>query len=379
MATATEGDDNIGKVIEKFSLWKTLRITSWIQRFVNNCKVKKKHRKNGPLNTEDIESANTYWMRRTQRNHEDTEIFREDKEKLNLQKNGQGIYVCMGRVIGDYPIYLPSKDIFSEKIVERAHMMTLHGGVGFTMTEVRRQYWIPHLRRMSKGVIHRCHGCKRFHAIAFAKPKEANLPKDRTQGQRPFQVIGVDFAGPFTYINNETKDDKAYVLIYTCSLTRAVYIDVLPDQTLETLLSSVKTFIARRSRPEKIYSDNFSSFVAAAKRFKKITREEQMYDFLAKHKIKWQFNLNRAPWWGGQFERLIGLMKQTLYRTMGKLKPKLNEFKSLLVEVETVLNNRPLGYVEDDVQSVILTPNVMMFDTPIHIPREEEIDDDESL
>ena len=206
--------------------------------------------------------------------------------------------MCMGRVEGDYPAYLPAKDLFSEKIVERAHLKTLHGGVGFTITEVRRKYWIPQLRRMAKGVIHRCHGCKRFHAIAFTRPREGNLPRDRTQGNRPFQVIGVDFAGPFTYVKDHKTEGKAYVLLYTCSLTRAIYIDVLPDQTLEELLASIKTFIARRSRPEKIYSDNFSSFVAAAKWFKKIMREEQIHDFLAKQNIKWQFNLSRAPWWG---------------------------------------------------------------------------------
>ena len=36
-------------------------------------------------------------------------------------------------------------------------------------------------------------------------------------------------------------------------------------------------------------------------------------DFLAKQEIMWQFNLSRAPWWGGQFEQLIGIMKQSMY------------------------------------------------------------------
>ena len=134
---------------------------------------------------------------------------------------------------------------------------------------------MPQLRRLAKVVIHRCHGCKRFHAIAFTRSREGNLPKDRTQGDRPFQVMGVDFAGPFMYVKDRKTEGKAYVFLYTCSLTRAVYIDVLPDQTLEELLASIKTFIARRCGPEKVYSDNFSSFVAAAKWFKKIMKEEQ--------------------------------------------------------------------------------------------------------
>ena len=41
-----------------------------------------------------------------------------------------------------------------------------------------------------------------------------------------------------------------------------------------------------------------------------------MNDWLAKQNIRWQFNLNRAPWWDGQFERLIGIMKQSMYEAI---------------------------------------------------------------
>ena len=32
--------------------------------------------------------------------------------------------------------------------------------------------------------------------------------------------------------------------------------------------------------------------------------DEKLNDYLSRHGIKWQFNLNRAPLWGGQFDRL---------------------------------------------------------------------------
>jgi hypothetical protein len=73
---------------------------------------------------------------------------------------------------------------------------------------------------------------------------------------------------------------------------------------------SFKRFIARRGKPDKVYSDNAKTFVAAAKRVHKISKDDQINDYLAKNNIKWQFNLSKAPWWGGQYERLIGLVKQ---------------------------------------------------------------------
>ena len=42
-----------------------------------------------------------------------------------------------------------------------------------------------------------------------------------------------------------------------------------------------------------------------------------MNDWLAKQNIRRQCNLNRAPWWDGQFERLIGIMKQSMYEAIG--------------------------------------------------------------
>ena len=77
------------------------------------------------------------------------------------------------------------------------------------------------------------------------------------------------------------------------------------------------SLIARRGRPQKIYSDNGKTFVAAAKWLREIMKDERLHDWLAQHEIKWQFNTSRAPWWGGRFERIVGLIKQALYKAGG--------------------------------------------------------------
>ena len=112
---------------------------------------------------------------------------------------------------------------------------------------------------------------------------------------------------------------KAYILLLTCSLTHAICLELLPDQTLEQLQPTLKKFIARRGRPEKIYSDNFSTFVAAVKWIKKAIQNEAVHNLLANNHINRKFNLSRAPWWGGQFEGMAGLVKQTLYNNMKNL------------------------------------------------------------
>ena len=318
-------------------------------------------RKKGVLTTSETEQEVKRLIRREQERYSNTERFREDQLRLNLQKNSEGIYECRGRVQGNHPVYLPPKVTLSEKIVQDAHELTLHGGVALTMAFVRRNYWIPRLRQLTRSVYTRCYGCKRFHTAAFYRPPPGNLPVERTEGSSPFQVIGVDYAGPMTYRVSKKKEGKMYILLFACSLTRAIHLELITDQTTDGFIRCLKRFIARRGRPNTIYSDNGKSFVAAAKWLRNIMKEEKLQDYLAHRDIKWKFNLAKAPWWGGQFERLIGIMKQSIYKTIGRATLYLDEMEELLLDVEIAVNNRPLSYVEEDVQLPLLTPNLMMY------------------
>ena len=142
---SAKDDDQLKMLLTNYNLHNVLRVTAWIKRFIYNTQLKKSVRTGGPLTTDDIERAKIYWIKQTQQEYENADQFQEDKAKLNLQLDKTGIYRCMGRIVGDYPIYLQPKDIFSEKIVEDAHLCTLHGVVGVMMTKVRRRYWIPKL------------------------------------------------------------------------------------------------------------------------------------------------------------------------------------------------------------------------------------------
>ena len=58
---------------------------------------------------------------------------------------------------------------------------------------------------------------------------------------------------------------------------------------------------------------------------------------------------------GSQFERLIAVMKQSLYKSIGNGNLRWHELEEVILDVEITLNNRPLGYVEDYVQMPVLT------------------------
>ena len=186
-ATVTETKDNLDEVLMKNGFWKTVRITTWVRRFLNNCKQKKSARLNGPLTTIETDKEVRWWVQRAQESSSGTEKFEEDKLTLNLQKNGDGLYECRGRIQGNYPIYLPPSAVFSGKLVQDSHMLTLHGGVGLTMALIRRDYWILRLRQLTRKVVNGCFGCKKFQAKAFESPPPGNLPIDCAMGSIPFK------------------------------------------------------------------------------------------------------------------------------------------------------------------------------------------------
>ena len=368
-AGLTAATDCLDDLLEKFSLTKTLRVVAWIARFAGNSRLKREERMTGPLTTDEVQRQHLFWTKRAQRSLDDK--VTEDKQRLGLEENDEGIFECRGRIQGHYPVYLPDTHPYTVKLVEDAHRCTLHGGVGLTMARIRERYWVPRLRRLAKKVIKGCYGCRRFQVKATEKPPPGNLPRDRTEGNRPFQVVGVDFAGPIKYRVTQKKEGKAYIILYACSLTRALYLELSKSMGTSEFLRSLKRLVARKGRPEKIYSDNAKTFTATASWLKQVQKDERVHHYLSTENIKWQFNLSRAPWWGGQFERLVGLVKRALNKTIGNGRLSWNELEDVLLDVEVTLNNRPLDYVEDDVQLPLITPNTMQFIGTTVLPEKE--------
>ena len=69
--------------------------------------------------------------------------------------------------------------------------------------------------------------------------------------------------------------------------------------------------------------------------------------------VEWTFNLEKAPWWGGIFERC-------LKKSVGRTSLTYDELSTLVTEIEAVLNSRPLTYVSTDDLEEPLTPSHLL-------------------
>ena len=206
-------DDPLHQVLEKRGFWQTIHIMSWVARFIKASKKGKKYQLSGSLtiNLCQTDKQVKFWVERAQNSRLNTDTFREDQFKLNLHKNEESLYECRGRIQGIYAIYLPPDGLLTERIVHDR----------YTMSFVRQQYWVPQLRQLTKTVIRGCYGCKKFQVTAFSNPPAGKLPRDRTEGSAPFQVVGLDFAGPIGYKLNTKKNRKSIWFVICLQLNQS--------------------------------------------------------------------------------------------------------------------------------------------------------------
>ena len=112
--------------------------------------------------------------------------------------------------------------------------------------------------------------------------------------------------------------------------------------------------------------------MGAARWLKKIPSDEKLQSYPSDEGKACSFNLSRAPWWGGQFQRVIGLFKRAFYKTIGGGLLSWKELSEVIFEVETQLNRRLLSYVEENVQLPLLTPDFFLSQRSIRLPEQEQ-------
>ena len=114
-------------------------------------------------------------------------------------------------------------------------------------------------------------------------------------------------------------------------------------------------------------SDNGKTFTAAARFIKAVFKEDIVQNQLSGRGVEWTFNVEKAPWWGGAFERLVRSTKRCLKKMMGRARFSLDELNTALVEVEAIINSRPLTYLSSDDLREPLTPSHLLTAWPTHI------------
>ena len=200
-----------------------------------------------------------------------------------------------------------------------------------------------------KSLFRKCVICKRYQGNTLVPPESPGLPKLRIESSHAYQVIGLDYAGPF-FMKNSNMDapSKAYILLLTCTSSRAIHLELVRDMKAPAFIRTLERFIVTCGMPDIVKSDNFKTF-----------KSIEVKRFMTHNIIRQEFILPAAPWVGGFYE-LVKSIKLPLRKILGK-SLFYEEMKIVLCEVESILNSRPLFYSSEDDLHKTLTLHYLVY------------------
>ena len=152
--------------------------------------------------------------------------------------------------------------------------------------QIRQRFWIIYGIGSVKHYIADCGEC----ALPKAKPVRqlmADLPSFRvTTANKPFHISGTDFLGPILYRQNRS-DCKAWGLLFTCLSTPCLHVEIVAGFDLNNFLLAFSGFTNLRGHVETVYSDNGSTFCAAADVLPKLIDSSEFINSTCKHGLNW--------------------------------------------------------------------------------------------
>ena len=109
----------------------------------------------------------------------------------------------------------------------------------------------------------KCPICRRYSKLT-SQQLMGFLPSDCTNPSKPFQVAGVDYAGPIKGLLSKCRGPgtlKAYIAIFVCFATHAIHIEIVEDYSGESVVADFDRFTARRGHCTDLNSDHGTKFV----------------------------------------------------------------------------------------------------------------------
>ena len=361
----------------RFSTWKRIvRVFAWVTRFLNNCRKNQSSSNSASLALDEINNAELKALSQVQNECFQAELsFLRENESVSHKSSLQrlmpflkdGLIRVGGRLkhatlpfAAKHQIIIPYKHHSMYLILREIHESNAHSGPEFMLSHLREKFWGIKARSVARAIVKDCFYCKKKNSKAHV-PVMSDLPQTRlTPNEPPFFKTGTDYFGPITVKIGRARA-KRWGCIFTCLSTRAVHLELAEKLNTDSFINVLRRFISRRGHPRTILCDNGGNYVGASRELAENLQEldqDAIGAFARNRGIKWQFNPPDAPHMGGVWERLVRSVKTALRAILSDRVVEDYTLYTLLTEVESIINSRPLTPCSDDVNDLeCLTPN----------------------
>ncbi|XP_059223988.1 uncharacterized protein LOC131997292 [Stomoxys calcitrans] len=382
--TQTEIED----ILDRFSSFsRALRVICYLFRFIRKCQKRASSEMENPyISAQEIQTVKNLLIKSAQIVHYHCEYKALESNQrisskskllpLNPFLDEHKLLRVNGRLANSdlsynerHPIILPEKSRFCKLFIEFTHKILLHSEHQIMLRAIRQEFYIIRLKNAIKHCVRNCKTCT-IYKHRIRSQLMAALPTERCTFSLPFTNTGVDFAGPFELKTSKLRNaklQKGYAAIFVCLSTRAIHLEACSDLSTEAFLSTFNRFVGRRGFPNKMFSDNGTNFVGAsrsiAQEFKNFlkTVHKSVSEKYNLHGFSWHFIPPHAPHMGGLWEAAVKSMKSHLRKAASNTKFTFEEFSTLLVRIESVLNSRPLSPMTENPSNLLpLTPGHLL-------------------
>ncbi|XP_078344112.1 uncharacterized protein LOC144629777 [Oculina patagonica] len=396
--TQVEVPHSLDLMIQRYSSWyKLKRGVAWLLRFGEFLRKKRCLQESlndplpcGRLSIQELRSAEDQILKYVQRSSflpvikALQRVSSEEPEKQRLKDIGsfgsiyklrplldqEGALRVGGRLENstlDYqikhPLLLPKDHHVTKLIIMDVHESVGHLGQEYVLTCLRQKYWIVKGRTAVRKVLGSCLTCRKQNALR-GQQMMADLPDDRLiPGEPPFSYVGVDFFGPM-YVKRGRSTVKHYGCIFSCLTMRATHIEVAESLETDSFINALRRFINLRGKPKVIRSDNGTNLSGGERELREAIdnwNQQKIESFLHQKNIEWKFNPPGASHMGGVWERVIRSVRKILRVLLREQLVSGEALRTLIAEVQGILNSRPLTPVSDSPLDLEpLTPNHLL-------------------
>ena len=141
---------------------------------------------------------------------------------------------------------LPKNHPFTDLVIHECHKRVHHNKTRLTLAELRAKFWVPQGRQQVKRVIGKCQRCRGFEGKGYKSPPVSELPKFIVVETLSLSDTGSDFAGPLLVKDGTNEMKKVYVALFTCSVTRAIHLELVGDLHTTSFINSLRRLCSRR-------------------------------------------------------------------------------------------------------------------------------------
>ena len=242
------------------------------------------------------------------------------------------------------------------KLVVRHYHNKFHKDVDSIVAQVRSDVWVISARKIASSIDGKCRICLvRRHKVAGQLMGE--LPECRSDPVHPaWTSVNMDIFGPYIIRDDCVKKGprvfkKVWGVIYTCTLTRGVYLDVIVDYSTQAVLHTIRKLLANKGNVRLIISDCGSQLRGADAEMKSWRYgwdKNELIKFGSSEGrgLEWKFIMPASQHQNGAAEVLIKLVKgvyKSFLKSLGDKKLSLNELNTLMAEISNIVNQRPIG------------------------------------